>query len=55
LTGEGFGMEILKSALRAVGRWLRKAREWGSGDDLYEAQSHRNDDHEFRANQGPWI
>jgi hypothetical protein len=48
-------MEILKTALRAVRRWLRRAREWASGDDLYEAQSHRSDDHEFRANQGPGI
>ena len=45
-------MEILKTALRAVGRWLRKARDWASGDDLYEAQSHRGDDHDFHVNPG---
>ena len=49
---EGFGMETLRTALRAVGRWLRSARNWVSGDDLREAQSHRSDGHEFRSNPG---
>lgn len=52
LAEEGFGMEILKTALRAVGRWLRSARDWASGDDLFEAQSHRSDGHELRSNPG---
>ena len=45
-------MDIVKAALRGVGRWFRKARDFVSGDDLHEAQMHRGDEHEHRVNPG---
>jgi hypothetical protein len=47
-------MDIVKAAFRKVGGWIRKIRDWSSGDDLNDAQQHRGDDHERRANpSGP--
>jgi hypothetical protein len=43
--------------LRAVGRWFRSAWRFafGNDDDLYDAQSHRGDEHEFKPNPGSWM
>ena len=45
-------MMTVTETLRGIGRFLRKVRDWSTGDDLYEAQMHRSDDHEFRVNPG---
>ena len=45
-------METVKAALRGIGRFIRKVRDLASGDDLHEAQTHRGDKEEHRAN--PW-
>jgi hypothetical protein len=45
-------METVKAALRGVGRFFRKVRDLVSGDDLRDAQGHRGDGEEHRAN--PW-
>ena len=45
-------MDAVKALLRGTGRFIRKIRDWASGDDLHEAQMSRGDDHEFRSNPG---
>lgn len=40
------------AAPRKIGRFLRRAWAWSTGDDLHEAQMHRSDDFEFRVNPG---
>jgi hypothetical protein len=45
-------MDIVKAALRKFGGLIHRARDWASGDDLRDAQAHRGDDHERRANPG---
>lgn len=46
------GMQPVKVALRRIGRFFRRSWDWTTGDDLYEAQMHRSDDHKFRVNPG---
>lgn len=46
-------MESVKSALRRIGRLIRKARDMVSGDDLHEAQTHRGDHEGHRPNSWP--
>jgi len=48
-------MNIVKAVLRRIRHIVHGVREWSSGDDLHEAQSHRSDDHQNRANPGPMI
>jgi hypothetical protein len=45
-------METAKAAFRGIGRLIRKVRDLVSGADLHEAQKHRGDEEEHRAN--PW-
>ena len=45
---------MIKSVLHWMGAKIRKFREFASGDDLYDAQTHRSDDYEPRSNSpGP--
>ena len=43
-------MDRFRSALRWVRDRVRHFRELTDGDDLHEAQMHRGDYHEFKAN-----
>lgn len=45
-------MNVVKAALRKFGGLIRKVRDWSSGDDLRDAQMHRGDDDDRRANPG---
>lgn len=42
-------MDVIKSVLHWMRVKIRKIREFASGDDLYDAQSHRSDHHEAKS------
>jgi hypothetical protein len=48
-------MGVMKDAWRWISSRVHSLRDLVSGDDLQDAQDHRGDDHEFKANPGSGI
>ena len=48
-------MNLMKATWQWVSSHVRKVRELVSGDDLQDAQDHRGDYHEHKANPGAGI